>query len=103
MEKEKYLVTVTEKGIIKISAMGEIKEQRRAGSGIKVCSISTDSGPVVDAIVIDGLKGSFLVVTSGGQGINFSIKDLRVMGRGSSGVRAIRIKESEKVVSVEVV
>ena len=103
MESTKYLVTVTERGIIKISSMEEIKEQGRAGSGIKVCSVSSDSGPVVDTFVFDGLKGSLLVVTSGGQGINFPIKALRVMGRTASGVRAIRLKESEKVVSVSVV
>ena len=103
MKSTKYLVTVTEKGIIKISSMEEIKEQGRAGCGIKVCSVGSDSGHVVDALVIDGLKGSLLVVASSGRGIRFAIKDLRVMGRTASGVRAIRIKESEKVVSVNVV
>ena len=103
MEKEKYLVTVTEKGLIKISAMDEIKEQGRAGSGIKVCSLSEKSGSVVDTAVIEDLEGFLLVVTSSGIGIKFPIQSLRVMGRTASGVMAIKVKSDEKVVSVEVI
>ena len=103
MENTKYLVTITEKGLIKISAMDEIKEQKRAGSGIKVCSLTAKSGPVVDTAVVEELEGNLLVVTAGGRGIKFPIGVLRVMGRTASGVMAIRIKDNEKVVSVEVV
>lgn len=103
MKNEKFLVTVTEKGIVKISPINEIKEQQRAGSGVKVCSLSEKSGFVVDTAIVEDLGRSLLVVTSGGKGIKFPIKTLRIMGRVASGVIAIRISSDENVVSVNVI
>jgi DNA gyrase subunit A len=41
-----------------------------------------------------------MVVTAGGRAIRFAADDLRQMGRGAQGVRAIRLNEGDKVVAV---
>lgn len=103
MKNEKYLITITEKGILKVSSNEEIKTQARAGSGLRVVTITKDTGSVVDAIVMTGYDNSVMVVTESGMGIKFLIKDIRVMGRTATGVRAIRLPNGDKVVSLCIV
>ena len=99
----KYFLTITENGFIKISEMSEIKKQNRGGAGLKVCSTSEKTGSVVTVVITENLKSSVLIVTSNGTGINFPLDLIRVMGRTATGVRAIKVKEGEKVISLSIV
>lgn len=103
METEKYLLTITENGFFKMSPMSEMKVQQRGGSGMKVCSLNEKTGKLAVAITAEKLSGSVLVVTSAGTGTIFPIENARVMGRTATGVRAIRVKEGEKVISLDIV
>jgi len=101
--QKKYLLTITEKGFFKISPTDEIKVQNRGGSGIKICSTGEKTGNLAATIVVEKLEGSVLVATSGGIGITFPINTVRQMSRTASGVKAINLKDGEKVVSLNVV
>lgn len=54
---------------------------------------------VVGAVKL-AMETSVMVVTAGGTAIKFAASDLRSMGRTAQGVRAIRLKDGDKVVAV---
>ena len=51
--------------------------------------------------VING-EEDYLVITNNGQTIRSNVKDVRVCGRNSSGVKIINLKDNEKVVGFTV-
>jgi len=62
-----------------------------------VCS----SDLLINAKITSGDDG-ILVVTRNGRSIHFSEKDVRSVGRNSTGVRAIRLKGDDKVIAMAV-
>ncbi|MBT3455735.1 DNA gyrase subunit A [bacterium] len=98
MEKQS-LVMITKKGVIKrtdaqsfakIRSTGIRALSLREGDELVFCSLSTGDDSIV-------------VATLYGQGIRFSEKEVRQMGRQAAGVRAIRLKTDDVVVGMEVV
>ena len=103
MKNEKFLITVTEKGILKVSSDNDIKTQSRAGTGVRIATVTKDTGVLADAVVMTGYDSAVIVVTKNGMGIKFLIKEIRVMGRTATGVRAIKVANDDKVVALSVV
>jgi len=93
------VLTITEKGYGKRSAIEDYRRTARAGKGIINLKVSPKTGGVVSALSVDG-KDSVIATTSKSMTIRMSMKDLRVMGRATQGVRVIRLKEGDKVVAV---
>lgn len=97
--KEKFLVMVTRNGIIKKTEIEEFAAVRR--SGLIAINLKKDD----QLIWVKTSTGSdeATVVTSDGQSIRFKEKDVRPMGRSASGVTAIKLKGSAKVIGMGVI
>ncbi len=95
----KFLAMVTEKGIIKKTAVDKFKNIRKSG----LIAIKVDKGD--DLKWVRGTNGSddIILVTENGQAIRFSEKNIRPMGRGARGVRGIRLRKKDKVIGMGVV
>lgn len=98
LEKIKYLVMVTSKGLIKKTALDDFANVRK--SGLIAIKIKTDD----DLQWVKPSTGSddIVIATKLGQAIRFKEKDVRAMGRGASGVRAIRLKSDDGVIGMDV-
>jgi DNA gyrase subunit A len=96
------VVIVTANGMIKKTAAAEFRQQGRGGGGIAAMKVA-DGDRVVGAVALGMSATTVMVVTAGGTAIRFAAADLRAMGRGASGVRAIRLKDGDKVVAVAAV
>ena len=95
-DEESYLVMVTRNGVIKRTELSAFRNVRKGG----IIAISLDEGDEL-AWVRNTLGDSELIVaTAQGMAIRFAETDVRPMGRGAMGVRAIRLGENDSVVGM---
>jgi DNA gyrase subunit A len=91
-----FVTTITRGGQIKKTELIEYENYRDKGIiGVKI--VEGDS--LLTAIVTDG-KAEFLIATKTGQSIRFDETQVRPMGRGAAGVKAIDLAEGDEVVGL---
>jgi len=97
-------LTIMEQGFGKRTDLGLFKVQGRGGSGIKTAKVTTKTGKIVNAFVVnaDGMKEKDLIVISEkGQVIRLPFKAVNKLGRDTQGVKIMRFKEgSDRVACV---
>ena len=94
-----YLVLATKKGLIKKIKLTDLISKIR--SGIRVINIKKDDS-LVSANFTSG-KDEILLATKNGMIIKFKESDLRPLGRNSSGVKGINLKNNDELLTMEVV
>jgi DNA gyrase subunit A len=95
-----YLIFATKRGLVKKTPLSAYANVRSGG----IIAINIESGDELLSVrVTDGTRQIF-IGTHQGQGIRFSEKDVRSMGRDTTGVIGITLKkEDDYVVEMEVV
>ncbi|RMG51632.1 MAG: DNA gyrase subunit A [Acidobacteria bacterium] len=93
---DKYVVMVTRKGILKKTQLSEFGNLR--SSGLIAMSVDPDD-ELISTEVTDGKMKIFLA-THDGLAILFDESHVRPMGRPAKGVRGIRLRPGDYVVSV---
>ncbi len=96
-EEGKYLLMATKKGIIKKTPLMSFVNVRKIGITAIVLREDDD---LIEVKFTDGER-DVLMATSNGMCIRFSEKDVRSMGRVSSGVRGIRLEEDDEVIGMQ--
>jgi DNA gyrase subunit A len=94
------LLVVSEKGYGKRSEMADYRITNRGGKGVKTLNITEKTGKLV-AIkeVVD--EDELMIINRSGITIRIEVKELRVMGRATQGVRLIKLNEDDRISSVE--
>ncbi len=95
--QEGYLVLVTRQGLIKKTALSEYENIRKGG----LIALNLREGDELASALLTGGKDEILIGTRNGQCIRFSEEDVRPMGRGATGVRAILLEDGDQVVDAE--
>jgi DNA gyrase subunit A len=96
--KEQFILTVCANGYGKLSSAYEYRRTGRGGQGITNIDNIARNGPVVassPAAVADQL----MLVTDQAKLIRLPLSSLRVIGRGSAGVRLFNVANEEHIVS----
>jgi DNA gyrase subunit A len=99
-EMESNLLVVSEKGFGKRSSIEEYRITRRGGKGVKTLNITAKTGKLV-AIKEVKDDDDLMIINKSGITIRMEIKDLRVRGRATQGVKVIRLNEDDAISSVE--
>ncbi|MEK7158975.1 MAG: DNA gyrase subunit A [Patescibacteria group bacterium] len=100
--KNFQVLAIAENGFGKRSELAHYKVQNRGGGGVRTLKVSTKTGKVVSAIVINKNeleKQDILVISKKGQVIRMPFKTISVLGRDTQGVRLMRFKESGDTVA----
>jgi DNA gyrase subunit A len=98
-EEDKFVVVVTERGIVKKTSLMAYSKPRQGG----IIGLTIDDGDrVIGAELCDG-ESDILLATTKGYSIRFSEKEVRPIGRTGRGVRGIRLKKEDRVVGAEIV
>ncbi len=97
--KEDSMLTVTELGFVKRTPIGQYRLQRRSGKGIINIKVTKKNGPAVSLKSVCD-KDELMVITQNGMFLRCPIKDIRVTGRSSQGVRLIKLNDKDIVSSV---
>jgi DNA gyrase subunit A len=93
------VLTVAENGFGKRTETNEYRLQSRGGKGIITMKTTDKTGRVVGAQQVTE-DDQLMLVTNTGKIIRLRIKDIRVIGRNTQGVRLIDLEEGERVVSL---
>ncbi len=97
--KNATLLTITENGYGKRTSIEEYRKQKRGGRGIINIKTSERNGSAVDILEVQE-NDETMITTSGGFVIRAPVKDVRIQGRSTQGVRLMRLDEGDKVVAV---
>ena len=95
----KYLVMATKEGIIKKTALGDFENVRKSG----IQAISLKKGDSLRKVCESREGDEIILATRQGQAIKFKGKDVREMGRQAAGVKGIRLKKNDEVVSMDII
>jgi DNA gyrase subunit A len=93
------ILTVSENGYGKRTEMEEYRLQSRGGKGIITMKTTEKTGRVVGGQQVTD-DDQLMLVTKNGKIIRLRMKDIRVIGRNTQGVRLIDLEEEERVVSL---
>jgi DNA gyrase subunit A len=93
------VLTVAENGFGKRTETDEYRLQSRGGKGIITMKTTDKTGRVVGAQQVTE-DDQLMLVTNTGKIIRLRIKDIRLIGRNTQGVRLIDLEEGERVVSL---
>lgn len=94
-----YLLTVSEKGMGKLTDIQEFKTQTRGGKGVLCYRILEKTGNLVAAMAVEQ-DDEILMINSDGIIIRMSCENISVLSRITSGVKLMRLNEEDIVVSV---
>ena len=95
----KNILMVTEGGIIKKTALEEFKNVRRTG----LIAIKLKKGDFLKKVGKSTGEDEVILVTKEGQSIRFKEKEIRKMGRPTSGIRGIRLKKGDKLIGMDII
>ena len=98
------LMVVMENGLGKMSPVTEYRFQGRGGSGVKAAQLTTKTGDIIGAVVLEeGAEGDLLCISKQGQTIRMGLKDIPSRGRATQGVIVMRLDPPDKVATMSVV
>ncbi|HET6536641.1 MAG TPA: DNA gyrase subunit A [Sphingopyxis sp.] len=101
-EREQFILTVCANGYGKLSSAYEYRRTGRGGQGITNIDNIDRNGPVVASFPATQAH-QLMLVTDQAKLIRMGLDSLRVIGRGSAGVRLFNVADKELVVSAALI
>ncbi len=99
MNKYKFLVMATKKGLIKKTALKDFANVRRSG----LIALKLKEDDLLEWVQPSTGQNDIMIISALGQAIRFKEKQIRAMGRAASGVKAIRLKSQDYVIGMNVI
>ncbi len=96
---EDSLLTITENGYGKRTPVGDYRKTKRGAKGVMTIRTSDRNGKVVAVRKVED-DYELIVTSESGMVIRMPISDIREIGRATQGVRIMRIREDDKVITV---
>ena len=93
------MLIVSEKGLGKRTNMEEFTAQNRGGKGVKCYKITEKTGEVVGAKAVDE-DDEIMIINTEGIIIRMECSGISVLGRITSGVKLINLRDNEIVASI---
>ena len=93
------ILTVSEKGYGKVTAMADFPQKGRGTKGVIAMATTARNGSLVGAEqVFSG--DEIMLISDAGTAVRTRVDEISVLGRNTQGVRVIRTREDEHLVSV---
>ena len=93
------VLIVSQNGLGKCTMISEFSTQNRGGKGVKCYKITDKTGNLVGVKSVIG-EDEFMLITTEGIIIRVQVNDTTLLGRVTSGVKLIDLKDGVKVASV---
>lgn len=94
------VLVVCENGFGKRSNVEDFRQTNRGGVGVRSIITSERNGNVVQALSVDDTDG-MVMISAKGQTVRIPMKELRVMGRNTQGVKLVNLKEDDWLIAVQ--
>ena len=99
-DMDKTILVVSEKGFGKRSPIEDYRLTGRGGKGVKTLNITEKTGLLVAILMVDE-QNDLVIINKSGTAIRVPVRDLRVMGRATQGVKVIELaKRNDSISSV---
>jgi len=95
-DKDSAVLTVTELGFAKRTPLKEYRLTSRGGKGIINIKVTGKNAEAVSLKTV-GDKDELMVITQNGMFLRCAVKDIRITGRSSQGVRLIKLQSKDRV------
>jgi len=98
-EQDETILVVSENGYGKRSLLDDYRITNRGGKGVKTLSITDKTGKLV---AIKNVKddNDVMIINRSGLTIRLAVKNIRISGRATQGVRLINLKGKDSIASV---
>ncbi|WP_337366524.1 DNA gyrase subunit A [Phascolarctobacterium sp.] len=96
------VLTATEQGLGKRTAVGEYRKQTRGGKGVINIKVNDKTGIVVGMKVINP-EQEIMMITAAGIIIRIDVEGISQFGRNAQGVKLMTLNDDDKVVSLAAV
>lgn len=93
------ILVVTENGFGKRSDINDYRITNRGGKGVITVKTTDKVGKMIAMMEVTD-KDELVIISTTGMVIRQSVKDIRVMGRNTQGVRVIRLKENDAIADI---
>ncbi|MBO6169134.1 MAG: DNA gyrase subunit A [Bacteroidales bacterium] len=93
------ILVVSENGYGKRTDPSEYRKTARGAKGVRTINITEKTGPLV-AIKSVTEENDLMIINKSGLTIRMSVKDIRVAGRATQGVKLINIREGDSIAAV---
>jgi DNA gyrase subunit A len=97
---EDSVLVVCDLGFGKRSRVDDFRQTNRGGVGVRSIITSERNGPVVGAISVTD-NDSVVMMSNTGQTLRINMKDVRVMGRSTQGVRLVSLHEGDRLIGIQ--
>jgi len=101
---EQFVLTLADDGLGKRSSSYDYRCMNRGGQGVTAQNLdrgkNSDDAKLVRSMSIED-DNQLMIVTDGGQLIRCPVRNISIVSRSARGVTVIRVKDEERVVSVE--
>lgn len=99
IKRNDNILVVTEQGYGKRSDINDYRITRRGGKGVITVKTSDKAGKMIAMLeVVDG--DELVIISTQGMVIRQSVRDIRMMGRNTQGVRVIRLNEGDTIADI---
>ncbi|UCE39699.1 MAG: DNA gyrase subunit A [Thermoplasmata archaeon] len=99
VEEDSILLTITENGYGKRSPVSSYRKTKRGASGVITIKTTERNGKVVCTKEVSA-DDELIVTSQNGMIIRIPVRGISVQGRATMGVRVMKMKEGDRVVSV---
>ena len=94
------MLTVTEKGYGKRTALSEYAVKGRGGIGVNNYNCTDKTGPIADVKIVTG-EEDLLIITDDATIIRMAVDHISLLSRSTQGVRIMRLNADSRVISIE--
>jgi DNA gyrase subunit A len=98
--KESTILTATENGYGKRTAVEDYPQKSRGGVGVISIQVSERNGSVVGAVAVEN-EDEIMLISDQGTLIRTPVADISVFGRNTQGVRLVNLNEEEHLAGLE--
>ena len=94
-----YLLIVSENGLGKRTSISEFTRQNRGGKGVKCYKITEKTGNVIGVKAVNS-ENEIMMITTEGIIIRLECEGISILGRITSGVKLMDLKDDITVASI---
>lgn len=99
VKRQATILVVTENGYGKRSQLNDYRITNRGGKGIYTVKVTERTGKMIALMEVNDNE-ELVVITSKGMVIRTAIKDIRIAGRNTQGVRIIRLNDGDHIADI---
>jgi DNA gyrase subunit A len=101
-QNENRIFTLSEYGYGKMTKLSEYTIQKRGGTGIFTFRVSSKTGKVAVARILDHPKAEIVVISEKSKVIRSSIDAIPTLGRQTSGVKVMNVGADDRVATMAI-